>query len=1052
MQRWTRGKLLKAVFLCLLSTLLICHPALALNKERLDKWAANNIMFYDPDECEDKGTQTCTAKPEGKDITWIGDSYTEGSKEKIKDKMSGVDIHSMGSKQFGKGTDDNKGGLTILKELKDSDKLRKYVVMALGTNGDASGTTKDATLDLFDEMMTTGGSDKTYILMKPFTKNSNDGKADYSGFNEAVDEYKKDNSNVLVADWESAAKDKVDEFFASDAIHPSSGDGYQVFVDTFYNALPGGCGAGKLSGNTNLEKIWNYFVDANIDGVSTNAAVIAGILGNMQQESSFNPFATNGNHWGVYQEQSTDMKSKVEDAVGNLWGSSDATEDQINSALQIELDYLTTTNERFVGTGWATNFGFLKVLNEVSNDTPEAYSDLWIISVEGAVTGNKTTNNYIEDDGARSVGTANFSTNPGGGEYYQEAGSRRSFARNIYDTYANGTTDSSSDSDDTTAYSAPKTNNLLADKPSSFPDVDKAALMDTSTYTWEDGWLKGGVPGIEIEDVTGKSLLDYPEAYGTSDGKPNKILLHNTEGTGVGFSAYGSNTYPAHFIVDIHKQIGYQNLPINETASATVGADSSSVQIEIVGFKWGTKTDNEYDLSNFSANDWDYLAVLLAAIAQETGISLTTSMTWDGDNVRYTGTKEEFRDNVTGVVGHMHSPGDDHVDPGNIWPSLEEAIGRNPTASKFGGTGTTETTSCPGDNDDEQTNTVDGTVLAEMAVSMSWPVQEDGTCKNSKGEDVSWSSNEADCYNTPRDKYQEMYDKYSMEGSLLDCGHFISTVVHAAEVDEDFPKSGSDTMGSHMDTSDKWEKLSSSEEADLKPGDIMLYSGHIEMYVGDYGGEYGKRATASMNDYVGIIKGFRNERNGEKATAYRLKAQTSSALKTGGMTKEEADAFMVAYNNEAEKKLTGHYYFDGAYVYDIGCSQGTLNNCSAFTQWFLNRYTTMGPEGAILHQGSEAVSKYLSEEPQLEDGGKVPKPYAIMSMGPESGTSDDGWYNHTGIVLGINEEADELYIGEASCSYSYAARAGVYSLSKMTNSTSTYGPTYAYTDKILKGL
>lgn len=1062
MQRWTRVKLVKTIFLCLLSTLLICQPAVALNKERLDKWAANNILFYDPDECDDaeNATKTCTAKPEGKDITWIGDSYTEGAKQKIQDKMSGVDIHSQGSKQFGQGSDTNQGGLAILKDLKDDNKVRKYVVMALGTNQDASGADKDSSTKLFDEMVSTGGDDKTYILMTAFTKNSNDGKANYDDFNEAVKEYAKNNSNILVADWESAAKDKVDEFFASDAIHPSSGDGYQTFVDTFYNALPGGCGAGKLAGDTNAEKVWNYFVDANIDGISDNAAVISGIIGNLMQESGVNPFSTNGKNYGVYQEENTAMKDKVDSAVGgNYWGKSDAPEDAVSTALSIELDFLVQENIRFKGEGWAANFGFIKVLDKVSSDTPEAYSDLWLVTVEGAVTSNKIDNNYIEDAGARSIGTANFSSADGGGEYYQEAGNRRNYARTTYDTYANGG-GSSSDSDDTTAYSAPKTNNLLADKPSSFPSIEKSALMSTNTYTWEDGWLTGGVPGIEKEDVTNASDLDeHPKEYETADGKPNKIILHNTQGTGAGYAAYPSgNKYPAHFIVDLKKQIGYQNFPITTTAAATRTGDSSSVQIEIVGFS--TDPSSDYYLQSFSATEWDYLAVLLAAISQETGIPLTTSMDWDDSKpIRYTGTKEEFRDNITGIVGHMHTPApDDHVDPGNIWSQVEAAISRNPTASQFGGTGKTETTACPDEGgDDEQTTTVDGKTLAEMAVSMAWPVQEDGTCKNASGDDVSWSSNKEDCYLTPRDKYQTMYDKYSMSGDLADCGHFVATVVHAAEVDSDFPKGGSDNMGSHMDGSDKWEKVSASSESDLEPGDIMWYNGHIEMYVGDYGGSYGKIASASMSNpkYVGIMKDFRIERKGETATVYRLVAQTSSTLKSGGMSKEDADAFMAGYSAESDKMATGDFMYDGALVTDAGCPSGTMNNCSAFTQWFLNRYTTMGPSGATRWQGSLAVKNYLADNSELIDGGKVPKVYAIVSMGPGTGSAD-GWPNHTGIVLGINEEADEIIIGEASCGSSngkriYPPHAEIYSLSQYTNSTSQYGPTYAYTDNILKG-
>ena len=57
-----------------------------------------------------------------------------------------------------------------------------------------------------------------------------------------------------------------------------------------------------LPGNNNKEKIWNWFASAGIAGVSDNASVIAGIIGNLQTESSFNPFVLNQyNCRGLYQ-------------------------------------------------------------------------------------------------------------------------------------------------------------------------------------------------------------------------------------------------------------------------------------------------------------------------------------------------------------------------------------------------------------------------------------------------------------------------------------------------------------------------------------------------------------------------------------------------------------------------------------------------------------------------------------------------------------------------------------------------------------------------------
>ncbi len=1023
---------------------MICQPSLALKADKLDKWANNNIMFYDPDECEDKGTQTCSAKPEGKDITWIGDSYTEGAKSLIKKKMTGVEIHSQSSKVFGQGESSNKGGLKILEELKNGNKLRKYVVMALGTNLDTSD--KDSTVKEFEEMLSKGGKDKTYILMKPFTKDLT-----YTFFNEAVDEFKKSNSNVLVADWESAAKDKVDEFFKSDSIHPTDGDGYQTFVDTFYNALPGGCNAKKLSGNSNLEKIWNYYVDANIDGVSTNAAVIAGILGNYQQESGFNPFADNGGgRYGLFQSNSQDFINTVNTKTGgNYWGKTDAPEDVNDIAIQAELDWLQTSSD-YLTSMW--NTWFVGQINNVGEDKPESYAELFEMGVEGAVGGSDP----ILDSGVSQIEDNKY------GQHYkwQEMGRRRDYARDIYDTYANNGSGSGSSSK-TTSYTAPKTNNLLADKPSSFPSVDQAKLMATNSYTWEDGWLTDGVPGIEKEDVTQAGDLDeHPNTYGTTDGKPNKILLHNTEGESVGYAAYpAGNKYPAHFIVDIHKQKGYQNFPITTTAAATVAADSSSVQIEIVGYVWGSKPDNPYDLSNFSANDWDYLAVLLAAIASETGIPLTTSVEWEGDNIRFTGSdgtydtaKEEFKNNIKGIVGHMHSPGvgndlgDNHTDPGNIWPSLEEAIARNPDASKFGGNGSTSTTSCQ-DEDDPEVETIDGENLAETAVGMTWPVQSNGNCQTKSGDWVSFETNKEDCYDNPTDTYQDEFDRLGMSGSLQDCGHFIATVVHSLGVDNDFPKGDTDTQGDHLaSATDIWEKVDAKSESDLKPGDIMWYNGHIEMYVGSYGGSYGKIASASAGGpaYVGIIRSMRMERKGEDATVYRLIPQTSGGgLLSGGMTLEQAQQFMEAYRSLSPRSYPNSE-FSKWNIPDTTTCTSDLENCVAFSSWFIHEYTTAN---LGLPNGGQVVSTLLSSNQGFVDGGTTPKVYAVFSVKSGSTLCGSEPCGHTGVVLGIDTTANKIIIGEAGCSASYDwTNAHEYDLSTYTSGAYTY----AYTDNIRK--
>ena len=86
----------------------------------IDKFAANNIMFYDPDAC---GPDDCSQMTEGaydgdgSDVTWIGDSISEMSKDVIKQKIPKVDLHAKVSKHFWLDASDSAGGDSGLKSI-----------------------------------------------------------------------------------------------------------------------------------------------------------------------------------------------------------------------------------------------------------------------------------------------------------------------------------------------------------------------------------------------------------------------------------------------------------------------------------------------------------------------------------------------------------------------------------------------------------------------------------------------------------------------------------------------------------------------------------------------------------------------------------------------------------------------------------------------------------------------------------------------------------------------------------------------------------------------
>ena len=172
---------------------------------------------------------------------------------------------------------------------------------------------------------------------------------------------------------------------------------------------------------------------------------------------------------------------------------------------------------------------------------------------------------------------------------------------------------------------------------------------------------------------------------------------------------------------------------------------------------------------------------------------------------------------------------------------------------------------------------------------------------------------------------------------------------------------------------------------------------------------------------------------------------SSMQLRAGGMNIKEASEFMKTYSDAA----MGKYYkvhnsieFQGAHIHDAGCPYGVMNNCVAFSQWFINKYTTVGPKWNKTTDGWAMVGS-LSRTAGLKTG-TSPRPYAIFSNKQFSG------WGHTGVVLGVDENAKKIVVGEASCSESaghlyYEPRAKEYSFDYIKKN----GWSFAYTDDVI---
>lgn len=165
----------------------------------------------------------------------------------------------------------------------------------------------------------------------------------------------------------------------------------------------------------------------------------------------------------------------------------------------------------------------------------------------------------------------------------------------------------------------------------------------------------------------------------------------------------------------------------------------------------------------------------------------------------------------------------------------------------------------------------------------------------------------------------------------------------------------------------------------------------------------------------------------------------NGGLTTGGMTKAQAEAFMLVYSSDPNNRQ----YIGSS---SCGCKGGCLRNCTSFSTYFINKYTTIAgftgsPRGG---NGNQIVPNIIARNPNIQHG-TVPRPYAIFSNPAYSayGPSSAG---HTGVILGVDTANNTAIIGEASCSRA-SISVRTYPLSQITDNSSWL---YAYSDGYLK--
>ena len=783
----------------------------------------------------------------------------------------------------------------------------------------------------------------------------------------------------------------------------------------------GGGGAAELEGKDNMERVWNWFVNAGIDGVSDNPAVIAGILGNLGKESGYNPFAKNSSgYYGLYQEDSAEMRKYVEEKVGSVeWGSSTDDAEKNSAAIAAELEWLQKHSdfEQFV-----KNLDAPKNKDGVAG--AKAYAELFLVRYERAVNGSDA----IEDSGVADYMRKMY----GGKTYlYQNASGRRDEAEKVYN------------------YS-----------------------QENGLGTKSGGSSSGDLPSCGGGDVKdSKNINATAVALAWPEGTPEKDYLYKQTNGKKGRVVYDKKLYS-----DLTKDSGGPTEAFKEAFDelfpnpnwnpcSKVGASCDVFAATVVGY---------------SGYDKKFPRALEKILIHARNSDLWEVISFNGDKEKVKGGDLLIRSSGHIAVAVRDEDDKLWVAQASLckhWGYISDASVKNYQFIVRATKANNSTAGISVKNGVANSNAAGKTTkkgqgngdIAASAFELAWPL-----------EDLDKAGKSA------TDKFANYYKKVNTDntengGKSCDC--FAGTVIRYSGLDDDFPVCGGvPSMMDYVDKNDDWEKIEVEDPTkldDYKSGDLVFYfksgkdnPGHVGIYAEDSSGNpfdvsasqgerYGSTREPSfitnMNHHTGKRVIYRNKNNKNATVDCDVCAGDDDvgggALKDGGFdTLEEAQEFMKAYREEARKRKKGSYSFSGAFVYDGGCNDGTLNNCSAFSEWFVNKYTTAGPNISA-YQGADTVKNLLSLNKGFENGGKVPHAYAVFSSGPFEGQAD-GWWNHTGVVLGVNQEKNQMIIGDASCHNGFTDRypgAAVVDLDKWTNSSSKYGPTYAYTDNILKG-
>ncbi|MDQ2973708.1 MAG: phage tail tip lysozyme [bacterium] len=229
----------------------------------------------------------------GGELYMIGDSITEGAAAELQTAFTGAGyqatINGLSSRRLSEGSDP-KDGLTVLAADIKNYPAAAVVVIALGTNG---GVTNENIAKAIESVKASATSAKIFWVNIGVNNEVRNGADLDAATPNALLDTNSQTLNYTVIKWDAVVTANPGHIDPNPAtglgVHPA-GEGITAFATTVVSGLVsdagvgGQCVASQLSGSDNPEKIWNYLA---LKGLPPH--IIAGFLGNMQEEANFNP-------------------------------------------------------------------------------------------------------------------------------------------------------------------------------------------------------------------------------------------------------------------------------------------------------------------------------------------------------------------------------------------------------------------------------------------------------------------------------------------------------------------------------------------------------------------------------------------------------------------------------------------------------------------------------------------------------------------------------------------------------------------------------------------